>query len=322
MKLQLPNRWLLIKNNQFFALKIIVSIGMICTLLVIVDFDLLLNTLINVNLNLVIVALFAQGLVFYLQSLRQFIFFRSELHTFWMFVKANMISVFISNFLPGNTMGEIYKVWYLKNCNISYQNSVAIILFDRIIASIIIGTGGIISFFILDTDNLQLLWSNLNSFFITIAIIILVVFIIILNTKSLLSSLKTTIVKFQLLKPNNITICLFLNIIVYLLRLFKFHLIINSAGLDVSLPILASVLFVVQLSILFPLSFGSLGVMEGGIISVLVYFGVDYTTSLATAIMNRCLLVFYSAIGGVFLLQDIPKLKGMMTIKLLKKQLR
>ncbi len=240
-----------------------------------------------------------QGIILLFQALRQFFFLRERLKSLWLCVKVNFVTVFISNFLPGNTFGEAYKIWFFKKKNIPYIESFSIIVLDRIMASVVICVGGMSACFFMglfvEYINVRLICCIILSMIFCLAVSRLV-------WGKLLIKIKNKLIFLTQIQKKTFVLALVISVIAYFLRLAKIYLIVQGLNSEISIAVLAIMLLFVQFATLLPISFGSLGVMEGGIFVVLVNFGVEPAIALSIALMNRCLLFFYSAVGGWFLL--------------------
>ena len=256
----------------------------------------------NAGIFPLIAGFLIQGIILLFQSLRQYLFFSSRLKSFWLFVKTNFVTVFVSNFLPGNTMGEAYKMWYLKKMDLAYLDSFSIIALDRILASLVIFMGGLAALFFVGGDILEDNIFIIGCFVVSFSIMVLLFFLL---RKQISTRLEKIISIFKQVEGRLFLLAFVIACFAYILRLFKFYLILAGFGAESGFIVLAIVLFTVQISTLIPISFGSLGVMEGGIVTVLVFFGVDPSIALSTALVNRIFLYLYSFIGGGFFLQDM-----------------
>ena len=200
-------------------------------------------------------------------------------------------------------MGEVYKMWFFKKMDISYMESFSIIALDRSLASLIILIGGVTA--LCYYKDSSILADNSFKILVLVSVFLIIILFCVIFRNKIKVRLEKVISMFKQIENRMFLFAFLLACFAYVLRLGKFYLLIISFGGDIGFLVLAIVLLVVQMSTLLPISFGSLGVMEGGIVAVLVYFGVNDAVALSTAIANRLLLLAYSSVGGFFFIQDM-----------------
>lgn len=211
--------------------------------------------------------------------------------------------VFANNLTPASrTGGEPLRIfWVKKQFGISYTNAFISILFERLVEAIpivMILIYVLYSFPLLEIKFLPLRNSlTLNSTYLLI-LTFLAVGISIWGFRAKLNSLLKSVQKnWRQLKKSFIP-ALLLSSGVWVLDIIRLKLIALALNLPLSLHIIAtvSILYLVLGSL--PITPGGLGIVEGGLISILLYFGLPLASASSFVFLERFISFGLSSLIG------------------------
>ncbi|MGB9133051.1 MAG: lysylphosphatidylglycerol synthase transmembrane domain-containing protein [Methanosarcina sp.] len=211
--------------------------------------------------------------------------------------------IFANNLTPASrTGGEPLRIfWVKKQFGISYTNAFISILFERLVEAIpivMILIYVLYSFPLLEIKFLPLRNSlTLNSTYLLI-LTFLAVGISIWGFRAKLNSLLKSVQKnWRQLKKSFIP-ALLLSSGVWVLDIIRLKLIALALNLPLSLHIIAtvSILYLVLGSL--PITPGGLGIVEGGLISILLYFGLPLASASSFVFLERFISFGLSSLIG------------------------
>lgn len=211
--------------------------------------------------------------------------------------------IFANNLTPASrTGGEPLRIfWVKKQFGISYTNAFISILFERLVEAIpivMILIYVLYSFPLLEIKFLPLRNSlTLNSTYLLI-LTFLAVGISIWGFRAKLNSLLKSVQKnWRQLKKSFIP-ALLLSSGVWVLDIIRLKLIALALNLPLSLHIITtvSILYLVLGSL--PITPGGLGIVEGGLISILLYFGLPLASASSFVFLERFISFGLSSLIG------------------------
>jgi uncharacterized protein (TIRG00374 family) len=100
-----------------------------------------------------------------------------------------------------------------------------------------------------------------------------------------------------------------LSLLILVVRAFVIYFLVLAAGSFLGPSEAAMVVAYATLIALVPISFGGLGMREGVVSSLLVYFSIGYEKALLVALLGRLFIVMMAAGGGACLAQEMIKAK-------------
>lgn len=302
-------------KNQFKGMAKVV-IGILLTLFLITQVN--LEELINSFKSAHSIYLFIGFLFFILarifEAIRLHILIKSYSYSFMTTMKINIISTFISNFVPSSIGGDGYKIYYLKQRNNNWSKPIAIIMIERFSGLLILFLAGVIYIFFNYSKLVDIIYQKEISFELSLSkflFFIIIIGILILSVGFFLfkKKLKDVISKFQKFYINFKIVAYGISKFDYLLlfvntaffqtaRLLGLYFLVSCFDI-ISLTDLVFVLFFVATISLLPISLGSLGVKEGALMLSLSAFGVSNPVALAVALLNRIIIWFFALVGGI-----------------------
>jgi len=221
--------------------------------------------------------------------------------------------IFTNNLTPASrTGGEPLRIfWIKKQFEVSYTNAFISVLFERLVEAIPIA---LISFYILYSFplleveflpliNLPLinlpLVNNLilnSTYLLLLASLVIGTLIWIFRAK-LISLLKSVQQNWRQLKKSFIPVFL-LSSGVWVLDIIRLKLIALALDLPLSLHVIATISILYLLLGSLPITPGGLGIVEGGLISILLYFGLSLAEASSFVFLERLISFGLSSVIG------------------------
>lgn len=213
-------------------------------------------------------------------------------------------AVFINNVTPGGNMatGESFRIlWANKRFGISYTNAFKTIFFERLVEAIPVT---LLSLYILYSipslkikfipliDNLTLSSVHLLIF----AILALVV--IILFFRERFNSFSRNVKKNWELFKSSFTPVFVLSCVVWALDVIRLKLVALSLNIELSFSLIVTVSILSFLLGALPLTPGGLGIVEGGLVSLLLYLGIPLGPAGSFVFLERLISYGISSLIG------------------------
>jgi uncharacterized membrane protein YbhN (UPF0104 family) len=266
----------------------------------------LLQTLKNVKLKYVIIAVALYLLSVYIFAERWKIVLNSlgyDLKTTQLF-PVIFGAIPINNITPANRAGgePLRMLWVKKDFGVKYSDAFISILFERSVEAIpvLVMMVYVIYTILPFIQNILPLLSNMAYLVAIPFVLAFLAYMLrhkignyIENSKKYCYKLKTVFFPTLILSSS-----------VWVLDIFRFKFI--TLSLDLQLPfkviVLISLLYMILGSI--PLTAGGLGVVEGGLIAALSFFGISMATAAGIVAIERFIsYILASLIGSIFLVQ-------------------
>lgn len=306
----------------FQSLKVIISVGLIAFLIWKVSPGELLRYLKEIDLFLLVTALFVFLLSSFLGAVQWYILLRKsglEL-VFPKVLNLYFVGLFFNNFLPANVGGDAFKIFDVAKMGNDPYKVFAITLLDRIFGIFGLCILALVSSLILfHTGNIDNLWVYILIF----AFIVGGVVVVILN-KRVVHFLRNFFSRITIWKIGERLDLIFsqlgglrnlksvmarvslLTILIQFLRIMTHIIIGRSIGMEMSgwMPLYFFV-FVPLLGIImiFPISINGLGVREGAGIFLFTGVGILAEQALLVEFLTYIVMVFVSLSGGVLFLR-------------------
>lgn len=217
-------------------------------------------------------------------------------------------AIFINNVTPGGNMagGESFRIlWANKSLNISYTDAFKTIFFERLIEAIPVTLLLIYILYsspVLEIKYLPLVDSlTLTSTYLLLFFIVVACFVIWYFRASFSSFLKTLQQNWNQFKKSVIPVLL-LSTGVWILDVIRLEAVALSLNLHISLNLLITVSIASFLLGILPLTPGGLGIVEGGLISLLVYSGFPLASATSFVFLERLISYGISTLIGAICL--------------------
>jgi len=212
-------------------------------------------------------------------------------------------AIFVNNLTPANrTGGEPLRMfWVNKRFGISYTDAFITILFERLVEAIpIILLLFYVLYFVPSLDIKFLPLKNiltLNSTYLLLLASLATGILIWIFRERFTVLLKDIKQNWKKLHKSFIP-ALLLSSGVWILDIVRLQLIALALNLNLSLHIIASVSILYLLLGLLPITPGGLGIVEGGLISLLLYFGLSLASSGSFVFLERFISFGLSSLIG------------------------
>lgn len=211
-------------------------------------------------------------------------------------------AIFINNVTPGGNMagGESFRIlWANKLFGISYTNAFKTIFFERLIEAIPVV---FLSIYILDSfSSLEIRFLPHNLTLRTIHLFLLVflatVLVIWIFRAKFISLIKIVQQNWNQFKKSFLPVLL-LSCGVWVLDVIRLKLVALALNIDLSLSLIVTVSILSFLLGALPLTPGGLGIIEGGLISFLLYFGLSVASASSFVLLERFISYGISSIIG------------------------
>lgn len=211
-------------------------------------------------------------------------------------------AVFVNNITPGGNMatGESFRIlWANKLFGISYINVFKTIFFERLVEAIPVV---LLSFYILySSPSLEirllphsLTLKSLHLFFLVFLAAGIVIWIFRVRFISLAKIVQQN---WDLFKKSFIPV-LILSCGAWILDIIRLKLVALALNIDLSLTLIVTVSVLSFVLGALPLTPGGLGIIEGGLISLLLYFGLSLADASSFVILERFISYGISSIIG------------------------
>ncbi|WP_292371793.1 MULTISPECIES: lysylphosphatidylglycerol synthase transmembrane domain-containing protein [unclassified Methanosarcina] len=211
--------------------------------------------------------------------------------------------IFANNLTPASRAGgePLRIIWVNKQFGISYTNAFVSILFERLVEAIPITMLLIYvlySFPSLDIKFLPVKTSfNLSSTYLLLLVFLVVGVIIWIFRKKLSSLLESIYENWRQLRKSFVSVLL-LSSGVWILDIIRLKLIALALNLPLSLYLIATASILYLLLGSLPITPGGLGIVEGGLISVLRYLGLSLASASSFVFLERFISFGLSSVIG------------------------
>lgn len=211
-------------------------------------------------------------------------------------------AVFVNNITPGGNMatGESFRIlWANKLFGISYTNAFKTIFFERLVEAIPVV---FLSFFILHSfPSLEIRFlphsltlKSVHLFFLVFLATGIVIWFFRAKFVSLLEIVQKNWRQFK----RSFIPVLLLSCGVWILDIIRLKLVALALNIDLSLTLIVTVSILSFLLGALPLTPGGLGIIEGGLISLLLYFGLSLVSASSFVLLERFISYGISSIIG------------------------
>lgn len=209
--------------------------------------------------------------------------------------------VTINNLTPANRAGgePLRMYWIKKQFNVDYKDALISIVYERIVEAIPLI---LMTMYVFYTILPIIRGLRINSLLAIICLFIILIVIFILKNK--MTQHLNTIKNYYYNLQKSFYSTLLLSSCVWIMELLRFKFIMLSLGIYLPFKIIMSISLIYLVLGSIPLTTGGLGVVEGGLISILTFFGVPLITATAIVVIERFIsYILASLIGCVFLVK-------------------
>lgn len=266
----------------------------------------ILGTLKETRLRYVILAISAYLLSVYLFALR----WKQVLLCIGYNLKATSLvpvyfgAIFINNITPGGNMaaGESFRIlWANKRFGISYTDAFKTVFFERLVEAIPVLC--LLIYILYSFPSLEIRFIPridklvLNSVHILLLTILALALTIWLYREGFASFLMKVQKNWELFKSSFIPVLL-LSCGVWTLDVIRLKLVASALNIDLSLNLIITISILSFLLGALPLTPGGLGIIEGGLISLLLYLGVPLGPAGSFVFLERLISYGISSLIG------------------------
>jgi len=211
-------------------------------------------------------------------------------------------AVFINNITPGGNMagGESFRIlWANKLFGISYTNAFKTIFFERLVEAIPVA---LLSIYILDSfPSLEIRFLphslTLRTIHLFFLVFLTAVIVILVFRAKFISLVKIVQQNWNQFKKSFIPVLL-LSCGVWVLDVIRLKSVALALNINLSLSLIITVSILSFLLGALPLTPGGLGIIEGGLISLLMYFGLSLASASSFVFLERFISYGISSIIG------------------------
>jgi glycosyltransferase 2 family protein len=213
-------------------------------------------------------------------------------------------AVFVNNITPGGNMagGESFRIlWANKLFGISYTNAFKTIFFERLVEAIPVAL--LLIYILYSFPSLEIKFlPHINSLTLKSTHVLLLCFlaagmIVWFFRAKFASLLKIVQQNWKQLNKSFIPVLL-LSCGVWILDIIRLKSVALALNIDLPLSLIVTVSILSFLLGILPLTPGGLGIIEGGLISLLLYFGLPLATASSFVFLERFISYGVSSIIG------------------------
>lgn len=213
-------------------------------------------------------------------------------------------AVFINNITPGGNMatGESFRIlWANKRFGISYTNAFKTVFFERLVEAIPVLS---LSFYILYSfPSLKIKFiPSIDSLTLSSIHLLLLIFLAVSVTiwffRAKFSSFVINVKKNWIQFKSSFIPVLFLSCGVWILDVIRLKLVALALNIDLSLNLIITISILSFLLGALPLTPGGIGIVEGGLISLLLYLGLPLGPAGSFVFLERLISYGISSLIG------------------------
>jgi uncharacterized protein (TIRG00374 family) len=304
-------------NNKkiYLIFKLAVSIGLICYLIFLVDWERAWAIISTSDKSLIIVAPFFWliGLVFAAQRWRSILGDRKVEMPFSQAYEAYLRGLFYSIFLPGSIGGDAVRVGI---CKIRTKSSLAIaassVFLERIGGFISVFFYILFSFYFYSEELVSVLPTEFSLLIMILTVSGVTSVLIIVLGRKFWFRLKVKkdstrfkkffydgIKTFSVLQSKTLLKIIFFSGLFQAVDIFVSFIFSRAIGINLPFVLFFAIVPIVYLVIVLPISLGGLGVREGAFAFLLAKFGVPTTEAITLSFLIYLNRVFIGGIGGM-----------------------
>lgn len=300
------------------ALKATIGVVILVLLFAKVEWRLLYESMANIRLEYVILALGCFILVILSESIRLMSVFRQYSLGFLSSLRMNVIGSVFGVLTPAQVGSDIYKVYAIRDSQYGLIQPAMLIIFVRLTGLLVLllslslalymNRGEIEELLLLYTSGKELAAQyNIIIYSLVMLLIIMTVFLFIRKSGSgkMNERIDTVLKAFD--KARNclswkvILSVLILSFVIMLLRVAMIDSLIAAVGYDLKVGSVLLVVSLAMISMMLPISISGVGVREGVIVLLLVAFLVPYEEAAIVALASRVFLLIMALSGVVWM---------------------
>jgi len=288
-----------VSNTKNF-IKIIISLCLFVYLTTLINWDIVFN--LNYDFSIYVIVSVLIALLFLgFMAIRWTILiasFSNERPKFSILYRYYLLGSFFNVFFPGAIGGDIMRIHYSnKKYHLGIQKATAIILFERI--SGLIGLSLIFSFSIFFNHTIA---DHINIDKQYILLFPFIVWIVNIFVK------KISYKKGYTVSYRTINIVIFLSILGQFADIFIAYILCYYFHLPITLGNLLTIMPLVYIVTVLPISLGGIGVREGAFVGLLALYGVGASTAVIISFLMYFIRILIGVIGWiVYLKEQVPE---------------
>ncbi|WP_048106365.1 lysylphosphatidylglycerol synthase transmembrane domain-containing protein [Methanosarcina barkeri] len=212
--------------------------------------------------------------------------------------------IFVNNVTPGGNMaaGESFRIlWANKLFGISYINAFKTVFFERLVEAIPVFFLSIYILYAFPALEIRFLPSidrlTLKSVHLFFLIFLAAGIIMWFFREKLISLFRNIQKNWEIFKQSFIPVLL-LSCGVWILDVIRLKLVALALNIDLSLSLIVTISILTFILGALPLTPGGLGIIEGGLISLLMYFGLSLASASSFVLLERFISYGISSIIG------------------------
>ncbi len=219
-----------------------------------------------------------------------------------------LISTFVAAFLPGQLGSDLYQVHFLARIDRSPDRPLALIVLMRTIGLAVLGAAALLALALPGRDAWPRWRPALPGLLLVIVGVLLVATAasaVLLHPRSrarLGTLLRRSRQALAALTPAELTALLLLSLVVLATRVLTLDLLLTAVGFPLRWRDATVVITLATLVTFIPISFAGLGLREGAVTALLVFFRVPFDEAALVAVLGRVFMVALALAGGACLL--------------------
>ena len=302
------------------AFKVLLGLGLLFSLIAVVDFDLLVASIERADRQLLLAGLLIYSMQGIFESRRLQIAFADFNIGFIDGVRLFLIGLFFGNFMPGLIGMDIYQVYHMHTIRPGLLRPLSLSLFLRLTGLFI---NLLLAMLALSFGTKK--WKSgidfhLDDVAIPDWMLIITLFMLIVSAMMLVSSWGRSRLRFLYEKiyetlweffhiVRSFSVIQhaaigFLGIFIILCRAASFYILVQAFGSEISGDGVILVVTGTALATLIPISFAGLGIREISATAILIAFGIAPPEAVAISLVSRCFIWILSLVGGVWFVVD------------------
>lgn len=281
------------RSTGFHFLKILVGLTIIGLLAWTVDLEELGEQIVIADPYYIFGSFVFANLLVFFQGVRQYSLLDRKVLDLLTMTRIQYVAVFFSGFMPSSLGADAYKVLSLKRYTQSYIDGGKAVFLDRIVGMLVITLCGIVCTLIEPGYFLERLPVYTDALYQSAVLVSLLVIGVLL----VVAYRNTIATKWFARQRVDVRLLLASSAVVYIMQLMRFAMLAWAIGADVDLVMIGQMLLLLQFVALIPISVGGLGVIEGSIVGLLLFYGLPADEAAFLALFNRLSLILISVVG-------------------------
>lgn len=225
------------------------------------------------------------------------------------FIRIHLIGSFFASFLPGQVGADLYRVHSLSRIDGQPDRPLALVLLIRMVGFFVLVAAALLSFAVHGRELWTLLDPRAVGPVLAMAFLATVLGTLAVCTHPRLRDRLATFRRRSREAATAVTVgqilsLIVLSIFVLLMRVLVTFFLVTGTGYSLTLDEALLVVALATLVTLIPISFAGIGLREGAMTALLVFFQVPYEEAVLVAVLGRVFIVSLALTGGVWLMRE------------------